>query len=132
MRNEKALIRMLRDLVDLLSEEANRNPDFAARLETVLQPLPGRVSTQGKRRSGKPSELPDIHTEWNRRDEIDFKHWLRDQPMPVLRALIRQHDFDPAHRTSKWKDAEKLAGHIAESLRARLARGSSFLDRGGK
>ena len=130
MRNEKVLIRILRGLVDLLSEEVDRNPEFAARLEAVLQPLPKRVSAPGKRQSTKPSELPDIHAEYNRRDEIDFKLWLREQPMPVLRALIRKHDFDPARRTTKWRDVEKLASFIVESLRARLARGSSFLGRG--
>ena len=30
MRNEKALIKLLRALVDLLADEAGRNPDFAA------------------------------------------------------------------------------------------------------
>lgn len=132
MRNEKALISLMRGLVELLSEEANRNPVFAARLDAVLQALPSRAGKRSNQRSSVPSELPDIHAEWNRRDEIDFKMWLCDQPTAVLRALIRKHDFDPARRTSKWKDVEKLAGFIAEGLRARMARGSSFLGRGSK
>ena len=55
--------------------------------------------------------------------------WLRDEPIQALRALIRKHDLDPARRTSKWKEAEKLSEFIADNLRSRLARGASFLGR---
>lgn len=130
MRNEKALIKLLRGLVDLLADEAAHNPDFAARLDDVLTGLPAESAKPAKQRSTPPAELPDIHAEWNQRNETDFRLWLRDQPMPVLRALVRAHDFDPTRRTTKWKETEKLADFIADGLKARLARGSSFLGRG--
>ncbi|MDA8390217.1 MAG: hypothetical protein M0Z76_05750 [Gammaproteobacteria bacterium] len=130
MRNEKALINLLRGLVDLLADEAGRNPDFAARLDDVLASLPAGSAKLPKQRATPPAELPDIHAEWNQRSETDFRLWLRDQPMPVLRALVRTHDFDPTRRTTKWKEAEKLADFIADGLKARRARGSSFLGRG--
>lgn len=130
MRNEKALIELLRGIVELLADEAERNPHFAARLEDVLHALPAEKGKQVKKRVAPPKELPDIHTEWNQRGETDFGLWLSDQPIPVLRELIRTHDFDPTRRTVKWKEAEKLAGFITDCLRARLARGSSFLGRG--
>lgn len=130
MRNEKALIKLLRGLVDLLADEAARNPDFAARLDDVLTGLPKESAKPAKQRATLPAELPDIHAEWNQRNETDFRLWLRDQPMSVLRALVRTHDFDPTRRTTKWKEAEKLADFIADGLKARLARGSSFLGRG--
>lgn len=130
MRNEKALIKLLRGLVDLLANEADQNPDFAARLEGVLRALPAQKGKSAKNRVAPPNELPDIHTEWNQRGETDFGLWLTEQSILVLRELIRTHDFDPTRRTAKWKDAEKLAGFITDCLRARLARGSSFLGRG--
>lgn len=130
MRNEKALIRLLRGLVDLLADEAGSNPDFAVRLDDVLHELPAKVAKPAKQRAMPPAELPDVHSEWNQRGETEFRLWLRDQPIPVLRALIRTHNFDPTRRTSKWKEPEKLSGFIADSLRARMARGSSFLGRG--
>lgn len=129
MRNEKALINLLRGLVELLADEAERNPEFSSRLETILHGLPEKKSKPPKQRISPPRELPDIHAEWNQRGETNFAVWLRDQPIPVLRELIRTQDFDPTRRTVKWKEAEKLAGFIADSLRARLARGSSFLGR---
>lgn len=130
MRNEKALIKLLRGLVDLLADEAARNPDFAARLDDVMTDLPKGLAKPAKQRSTPPAEVPDIHAEWNQRSETDFRLWLRDQPMSVLRALVRTHDFDPTRRTTKWKEAEKFADFIADGLKARLARGSSFLGRG--
>jgi hypothetical protein len=57
----------------------------------------------------KPENLPDIHAEFKARGESEFQLWLRDQPVAVLRALIRGHDMDAARRTSKWKDADNAA-----------------------
>ena len=71
--------------------------------------------------------MPDVHAEWTARGETDFRLWLRDQSIATIRAVIRAQDLDPARRTSKWKDTEKLADFVAEGLRARLSRGSAFI-----
>lgn len=131
MRKEKALIALLRGMVDLLTDESARNPEFAARLESVLSELPERKASAKKPAPPKsPKQLPDIHAEWKARSELDFRIWLRDQPIPVLRAVIRAQDLDSTRRTVKWKEAQKLADFIADNLRARLSRGSAFIGRG--
>jgi hypothetical protein len=130
MRNEKALVRLLRGIADLLAKEAESNPDFAARLDHLLAGLPPEGGKPTKPRSTPPRELPDLHAEWNQRGEEDFRIWLRDQPVAILRALIRTHGFDPPRRTVKWKESQKLADFVTDGLKARLARGSSFLGRG--
>lgn len=131
MRKEKDLMNLFRGLVNLLGEEAERNPEFAAKLESLLSALPDRKAQARKAPKLKPpKDLPDIHAEWNTRGEAELRLWLRDQPVATLRALIRQHDFDAARRTAKWKDAEKLSDHIADQLHARMARGSSFMKSG--
>lgn len=133
MRKEKALIGLLRSLVDLLTEESARNPEFSSKLDTLLSELPEKKATAKKATKATPPELlPDIHAEWITRGEIDFRLWLRDQPVPVLRAVIRAEDLDATRRTVKWKEAEKLADFIADSLRARQSRGSAFIGRGTK
>lgn len=131
MRKEKALTGLLRRLVDLLATESASNPEFARKLDTVLSGLP--KSKAGPKRSAtipSPEPLPDIHREWNAREETDFRLWLRDQPIRVLRAVIRAEDLDATRRTAKWKETEKLAEFIADSLRARQSRGSAFIGRG--
>lgn len=133
MRKEKALIALLRSIVDVLAAESVRNPEFAARLESLLSEPPERKASAKKPTKPKlPEHLPDIHAEWNARGETDFRIWLRGQPLPVLRAVIRAQDLDSTRRTVKWKEAEKLADFIAHSVRARLARGSAFIGRGAR
>lgn len=128
MRKEKALIGLLRGLVDLLAEESARNPEFAGRVESLLSALPERKARPIKPEIPPSSEnLPDIHAEWNARGETEFRLWLRDQPTPVLRAVIRSQDLDPTRRTIKWREPEKLAEFIADGLSARLSRGSAFI-----
>lgn len=133
MRKEKALIGLLRDLVELLAEESSRNPEFASKLDSLLSELPEKKATL-KRATVKssPQHLPDIHAEWNARGETDFHLWLRELPISVLRAVIRSEDLDATRRTTRWKEAEKLAAFIADGLRARQSRGSAFIGRSTK
>jgi hypothetical protein len=130
MRKEKALTNLLRSLVDLLTEESARNPEFSVKLNNLLTELPEkRISAKKPAKSVAPENLPDIHAEWNARGEMEFQFWLRSQSIPVLRAIIRKEDLDAARRTVKWKEAEKLADFIVENLRARQSRGSAFIGR---
>ena len=48
MRKEKVLIKVLRDIADLLSEESSRNPQFANRLEVILSEV-GRQNETSRR-----------------------------------------------------------------------------------
>ena len=128
MRKEKDLVVLLQRLVALLSDEANRNPEFASRLDALLSPLPERSLKRGESTRKRPSQdMPDIHAEFSTRGESEFRLWLRDQPVQLLRNLIRQHDLDAARRTRKWNDPEKLSAFISDQIRSRLGRGSSFL-----
>lgn len=130
MRKEKILIDLLRGLVELIAEESERNPEFAERLGCVLSALPEK-KTVPKNRAPKPApeSLPDIYAEWENRGETELRLWLCEHPIPVLRAIIRTQDMDATRRTTKWKEAEKLAEFIADSLRDRLLRGSAFVGR---
>lgn len=131
MRKEKTLIGILSSLVDLLVEESERNAEFATRIDRLLSDLPERKTVSKKRAPKPPSpkQLPDIHAEINARGETEFRLWLREQPINILRAIIRTQDFDSTRRSAKWQEAEKLADFIADSLRARLSRGSAFIRR---
>lgn len=128
MRKEKTLMHLLQGLVDLIGDEASRNPAFASRLETLLVSISEpQVRVKGAKSPKVTVEVPDIYAEWQARGEQEFRLWLQDRPLEVLRALVKQHDLDPSRRTSKWKESEKLSGYIADQLQARLARGSKFM-----
>ena len=131
MRKEKELMALLRGLIDLLADEAARNPDFSDKLERLLVVLPVKsVSTRRAPGKSAPTRLPNLHAEHAARGQADLLLWLRQLPVTTLRSLIQVNDFDPTRRTSKWKETEKLATFIADSLRARMARGSAFMGRG--
>ena len=133
MRKEKALIGLLRGLVELLTEESSHNPEFASRLDSLLsEPTKRKSAPKRSTTTPPPEHLPDIHAEWRARGETDFRLWLRDLPIPVLRAVIRSEDLDATRRTTQWKEAEKVAEFIADSLRARQSRGSAFIGRNTK
>lgn len=128
MRKKSSLSRLLRGLSRLLIEEAERNPEFATRLDVLLESVVGKTHVKANRRRVKEKpHVPDVYQELELRGENEFRFWLRDQPVPVLHAIIRVHDLDSARRTAKWSDAEKLGGYIAERLQGRLERGSSFI-----
>lgn len=133
MRKEKVLIKVLRDIADLLSEESSRNPQFANRLEVILSEVGRRNETSRRTPSTELDDrVLDIHSEWNNRGEAEFRLWLRDQPLAVIRSIIRQQDFDPTYKTTKWRETEKLSDFIANGLRARLSRGSAFIGKAEK
>jgi hypothetical protein len=130
MRKQEAVIKLLRRVVDVIAEEAKNNPEFAKKLEAVLIAPPSVRARKGDEIE-EPVELPDIYSERLVRGDREFRMWLRDQPVEVLRGLIRRHDLDAARRTSKWKEAEKLSDYIADQLQSRTTRGASFMRGGG-
>lgn len=130
MRKEKELIKMLRGLIKLIADESAQNQKFAEKLGNLLPELPEKKTKPKKTKPKRSQEkLPDIHAELKARGDTEFRLWLRDQSVPVLRALIRAEDFDATRRATKWKEPEKLADYIADKLRERQARGSAFLGR---
>jgi hypothetical protein len=131
MRNKSSLIRLFRGLLNLIADEAERSAEFAARLDELLAPIPSKTRSKVALSKVKSEpDVPDIYAERRMRGEDEFRFWLRDQSVPVLRAIIRKHDLDSARRTARWKDTEKLAAYIADGLQGRVERGSSFM-RGG-
>src|SRR5690606_22097181 len=94
----------------------------------LLSAIPARrEAAKREPRGNVPEHLPDLHAEHAARGDTDFLPWLQSLPVTTLHSLIRANDFDPNHRTKKWKEAEKLATFIVDSLRARMSRGSAFM-----
>ncbi|HZM03837.1 MAG TPA: hypothetical protein VFC44_12565 [Candidatus Saccharimonadales bacterium] len=128
MREEKTLAHLLRDLAELVSQEAERNPEFAQRLESILSGVPVRRLSRNIRKSAlNPADLPDIFGELKARGELEFELWLKTLEAPVLKALIKLHDLDASKRSQKWTEPEKLARLICQQIHARVNKGSAFL-----
>lgn len=131
MREEKAVSRLLRKLADLIVEESEANEAFAQRLRAVLSEVSPSASSRPQKAPDSPKPaLPDVHAELASLGESEFRLWLLGQSREVLKAIIRSEDIDPTRRTAKWKDVDKLADYIADSIRSRQQRGASFLNAG--
>jgi hypothetical protein len=115
-------------------EEAERNPEFATRLAALLPEAPPpkapRAKAAAKPAAKAKAEALDVYAEWHKRGETEFRLWLRGQPVKTLQGVIKTQDLDGTGRTTKWKEAEKLADFISDALSARTLRGSAFLGRG--
>ena len=76
--------------------------------------------------------LLDFHSVRNKLGDEEFRLWLRDIPIEILKQLIRKEDYDPTRKTTRWTEVDRLAEFIANSMRDRSARGSSFLGKPAK
>jgi hypothetical protein len=124
---EEALIAALRQLVALIAEESDRNPAFAERVAVALAPLVAPRRRDEASAARPAADSIDVYRELAARGPEGLRSWLRAQPAPALRGIIRQYDLDASRRSSKWNDPEKLSDLIVHYLLARLSRGGSFL-----
>lgn len=129
MQSTKKLTQVLKDLVALIEDEAQRNPVFAERLEAITSNLPALAKTPGgkKPRPFPQAEVPDVFTVLQERGEDEFRFWLRKLDMPILKAVIKQNGFDPGKVAVRWTDHDKFVALVVEQTQARLKRGAAFL-----
>lgn len=129
MQRNKVLVKVLNDLAKLMAEEADRNPDFANRVDMILREV--AVANSGvstKKAKSLELDIPDVFTEYETREEGDFINWLGAYELDVLKSIVKTNAFDSNGRSSKWKDKSKLTQLILEQIKVRLNRGSAFLE----
>jgi len=172
-----SLNKTLDRLFDEIRREAKRNPDFADRLDAVLQrhdsrrdvadevledvarddtPLPpagevraergeGEVAGKGKRRKaplsqsaaqpdssparGGASQAPAINPAglYKKAGEDALTAALVPLDAAALRALVAEHNLDPAGETAAMDDAE-LVAHIVAQAKRRAERDEKMFD----
>ena len=129
MQSAKKLTGVLKDLVSLIEDEAQRNPAFAERLEAITSILPASGKKLGgkKSRPFPPINLPDVFSVFQEHGEEEFPFWLRTLDVPTLKALVKQNGFDPGKVAARWTDQDQFIALIVEQTQARLKRGAAFL-----
>jgi hypothetical protein len=126
MQPTKKLITILRDLLSVVEDEANRNPEFALKLNALMAELPSRPARQ-PRLPKITVTIPDVFAIFQEKGEQEFAFWVRTLDIPTLKAVIRTNGFDPAKASQRWTDPDKFAALVIEQTGARMKRGSSFL-----
>jgi hypothetical protein len=130
MQHTKKLTSVLRSLLSLIEDEANRNQDFANRLEQITSELPRPASVQkgGKNKSSSPDEQQiDVMAALQSKGEDEYRFWLRDFELLTLKKIIKINGFDPGKKSQRWTEPDKLIDLIVEQTSARLRRGAAFL-----
>jgi hypothetical protein len=130
MQSTQKLTRAFRALVDLVEEEAARNPAFARRLEAAVADLPAGPTNKKhakSKASAEEIEVPDVLKVFQDKGEPEFRFWLRDFDLATLKAIVKANGFDPGKNSQRWTEPDKFIALIVEQTLARLRRGSAFL-----
>ena len=121
-------------MVEAIAEEAERNPSFASKLESVLGGQPpannsrdrlGRDSGQRVRRGRRPPAVLDPISAY-REGEGALRDRLRQLTQDQLRDVVAEYAMDPDKLAMKWKSAERLVNRIVEVSRGRATKGDAF------
>ena len=127
MRQVRDLSRKLRELLQLVEDEAEINPDFARRLTHLLGEKIRR-STGDATKAASGGAIPDVFEALERLGEEEFHFWLRGLDLSILKSIVRVNGYDPQERVRRWKDPDKFVILIVEQTKARRSRGSAFLN----
>jgi hypothetical protein len=120
----------LQGLVRVIVDEAERNPEFARRIESSLgieaklATSPDRKSVAaGNRRS--PAILDPIDTA--RQGEQVLRQRLAALSLDQLKDVIADYGMDSGKLVMKWKTPERIINRIVEFSLARAVKGDVFL-----
>ena len=129
MQSTKKLTQVLKDLVALIEDEAQRNPVFAERLEAITSDLSVSAKKSGEKKAHPVAqiEVPDVLAVFQERGAEELGFWLRTFDLQTLKVVIKQNGFDPGKVATRWTDKDKFVALIVEQTLARLKRGTAFL-----
>jgi hypothetical protein len=119
-------------LAQAIAAEADRNPDFRARLEHVLslsRPSVGRPSSglaESKRKGGRRTPAVLDPVELARQGEDRLRARLVSLDLERLRDIVAQFGMDPGKLVMKWKDSNRVIDRIVEVSLARATKGDAF------
>lgn len=130
------LKRTLGALVNVIIEEAARNPDFRERLETALnaaKPSPKSVSkapavrsSDEKRKGGRRTPAVIDPIEIIKQGESELREKLALLDLEKLLDVVAQYGMDPGKLVMKWKDRDRVIDRIVEVASGRATKGDAF------
>jgi hypothetical protein len=124
------LKKTLNDLVRTVLEEAERNPEFANRVEEALglrkKPLTPRVTRGVSRRA--PAVLDPVQLA--RQGEQALRARLGELNLEQLKDIVAEYGMDSGKLVVKWKTSERIIDRIVGISLGRARKGEGFLSSG--
>lgn len=122
--------RTLNELVRAVVDEAERNPEFARRIEQALgiqeKPKKSVLSRAAHRRA--PAALDPV--ELARQGESTLRARLAALNLEQLKDIVADYGMDPGKLVLKWKTADRIIDRIVEVSIGRARKGEGFLASG--
>ena len=127
MRIRRKLLALARTVAD----EAERNPEFAAKLETELGlamgPPDGEGTKGGARRRGRRASAAfDPVATLRAEGEEGLRSRLSRLDLEKLRDMVAQYGMDPGKLVMKWKNKDRVVDRIMEMSASRAQKGDAF------
>jgi hypothetical protein len=139
------LDRRLKELFDIIRDEARQNPAFGERLATVLSDAPGPKrlydhdwTSKGQDVGGSPTLTKEIKR-GNRRTQAvvdpvtEIQHGegrvrelLARLDIEQLRDVVAEYRMDPNKLVMRWKDRDRIVEHIITTSISRARKGDAF------
>jgi hypothetical protein len=123
----------LRAIFRLIIDEAERNPEFAERLDSALQQLPrpvaARIATTSERRPAANRRRPGVLNPFEVFKESgpeELRARLNTLDVERLKDIIAEHGMDPTKLAMKWKTGERLIQLIVSTVEHRRRHGEAF------
>ena len=130
------LKRTLTSLVNVIVEEAGRNPEFRERVETalnVVKPSPKptekpakRTGTEEKRKGGRRASAVLDPIDLAKHGEKGLRDQLANLDIERLLDIVAQYGMDPGKLVMKWKDRDRVIDRIVELALGRATKGDAF------
>ena len=123
--------RKLLALARAVAEEAERNPEFAVKLETELglatRP-PDRKGTKGRarRRGRRAAAVFDPVAVLRVEGAEGLRSRLSRLDLEKLRDMVAQYGMDPGRLVMKWKAKDRVVDRIVEMSASRAQKGDAF------
>lgn len=111
----------LRQLFAVISDEAKRNSEFAAKLAQIL----GDVSTERARTKRAPAALDPVVV-IQKDGDAGLREKLQGMTLDQLRDIVSEYGMDNAHLVMKWTKPERVIEHILATASARARKGDAF------
>jgi len=118
-------------LAAVVAEQANRNPEFARKIEAIIgsddKPLQrGNTEQSAVRRKGRRAlpVLDPIEIAQSGADAL--REALGPLDVDQLLDIVAEYGMDPGKLVMKWKERERIRDRIIEVSLARTTKGDAF------
>lgn len=132
---DNASKKKLKALLNIVIEEAEKNEEFANKLSAILNSDDSNAANSvasGKRPGNRRDKAVLDPIRLVEEGEENLREKLNELTEKQLKDIIADYGMDPSKLAMKWKDKERIIGHIIDTATRRATKGDAFRTAGGE